>query len=126
VEQALALLAGFARGDLHLVAPEHIRSEVPAAFFAATRRATPRLSVDRARRAIDHFLAIGVQTYGDDDLIRNGALFAERHGISYYDALYLALADRMAARLVTADARLYRRISMHPNVIWIADFSGTA
>ena len=48
----------------------------------------------------------------------HGALAARawelRHSLSFYDALYLALAEKLNCPLITADQRLARAIPTHP------------
>jgi predicted nucleic acid-binding protein len=49
---------------------------------------------------------VPVQVWPDRDLLWDGLAIALRCGCSVYDALYLALADHIDGRLVTADRRL--------------------
>jgi len=39
-----------------------------------------------------------------------------------YDALYLALAQRLGSPFITADYKLYRSVRHLPEVIWIAQY----
>ncbi len=39
----------------------------------------------------------------DDQLIRESSMFAAEHGISVYDAAYVAAARRLGAKLVSTD-----------------------
>jgi len=45
------------------------------------------------------------------------------HGCALYDALYLALSQRLAIPFITADGKLYRMIRHLPYVVWIGDYS---
>lgn len=65
--------------------------------------------------AVDRMVALAfrlpIEIVDDDDLHREALTAARRLGIaSVYDAHYLALAERLGIALVTADARLYRRV----------------
>src|SRR5262245_20825821 len=120
--EALDILERFARGELTLVAPEQIRYEVPSAIAAATLGTGARLPVDLARLAIEKFLALGIETRRGDDLILAAYPLVHQHGIAFYDALYLALAQQLALPLVLADRRLHQRIRDLPEVVWIGDY----
>jgi predicted nucleic acid-binding protein len=42
---------------------------------------------------------------------------------SFYDALYLALAEELGARLITADRELFERLVQAVDyLLWIADY----
>ena len=64
---------------------------------------------------------LGLTTVGTDDLILAPYLLVHQHAVALYDALYLALAFRMQCFFVTADRKLYQRISHLPGVVWITD-----
>ncbi len=97
-EAANAIWAAFRRGDL-VEQEAHER----AAFLAAT----PITSVPLERLATD---AMGI---------------AVRLGVTIYDALYLALAEKRGAMLITDDRRLLSAISgdrqLRKRAIWIGD-----
>jgi predicted nucleic acid-binding protein len=122
-QQALDVLERFARGELTLLAPEQIRYEVPSAITAATLGTSARLPIDLARLAIEMFLALGIETYGRDDLILAAYPLVHQHQIAFYDALYLALAQQLSLPLLLADRRLYQRIRGLPEVVWIGDYA---
>jgi predicted nucleic acid-binding protein len=122
VEQADLLLTRFTTGELVLVAPEQIRYEIPATISVATLGAHPRMSRDDGRVAIASFLALGVHTFGSNDLILAAFSLVHQHAIAFYDGLYLALATILEIPFVTADSRLYQRIAGLPGVIWISDY----
>jgi predicted nucleic acid-binding protein len=92
------------RSEGGMIAPSLLASEVGNAFWKAERRGdiTRNEAVAAIRSVLGPF----------DDLIPDEALHARalelaidlRHPI--YDCFYLALAEREAATLVTADARL--------------------
>ncbi|GAC1448490.1 MAG: type II toxin-antitoxin system VapC family toxin [Ktedonobacterales bacterium] len=125
VDQALALLDQFAAGAVELVAPDQIRYEVPSAVAVATRRATPRLTMEQGREAIDEFLALGLTTLRDDDLIVRAYALVHQYAIAFYDALYLACAQHIGCPLIVADNRFYQRIRTLPHIIWIGDYATT-
>jgi len=123
VASANRVLVDFVAGELGLVAPDIIRHEVASAITVATLGQAPRLSVGAGEAAIADFLATGIETHSDQGLIPDAYALVHRHGCAFYDALYLALADRVGIPFVTADSRLHQRIGHLPNVVWLADYS---
>ncbi|HLZ71048.1 MAG TPA: type II toxin-antitoxin system VapC family toxin [Dehalococcoidia bacterium] len=121
-DQALLLLTQFQAGDLELLAPAHIRFEVPSVLTVATIRTPFRLTPEQAQAAIDAFLALPLATYDDTALLSAAFRLTTRYGLTYYDAVYLALAQREQAPLVTADRRAHARIAQLPEVLWLADW----
>jgi len=124
---ALALLQRFGRGEVYLVAPQHIRAEVPSAIMVATKailrgQQQPRRTVDQGATAIADFLALGLPTVDDDALIVAAYEAAQQHGCAFYDGLYLALAQRMGVRFILADERFHALIRHLPIVVWLADY----
>jgi predicted nucleic acid-binding protein len=122
VAQADLLLSRFTTGELVLVAPEQIRYEIPATISVATLGARPRMTQDDGRVAIETFLALGIPTFGTDDLILSAFSLVHQHRVAFYDALYLALATILEIPFITADNRLYQRIASLAGVIWISDY----
>ena len=127
---AVALLRRYTDGALRFVAPQHIRSEVPSAITVATRMVPrgqhqPRITPAQAALYIDDFLALDLPTVDDDALVRAAAGAAQQYGCAFYDALYLALAQRFGARFILADERFYALIRHLPFVVWLSDYGTT-
>ena len=66
--------------------------------------------------------AMPVQTHSFLPLLEPGYAIACRTGRSLYDCLYVALAELLDGRMVTADRRLYDALAagpFAPRVLWI-------
>ena len=122
-DRAHALLSRFLRGQLRLVAPQHIRAEVPSAITVATRGRTPRLTAEAGAAAIDEFLELPLPTVDDDQLVRAAYAAAQEYGCAFYDGLYLALAQRLNVRFLLADGRFHPLIRHLPFVVWLGDYT---
>jgi predicted nucleic acid-binding protein len=118
-QAAADLLSRFGQGTVILVALDHLHYEVPSAISVATIGANPRLTMEQGPEAIEEFLGLGLTTIGTDRLILAAYPLVHRHGIALYDALYLALAVQLGCSFVTADRKLYQRISHLSAVAWI-------
>ena len=91
-----------------LVAPGHALGEIGEVLARRCQSgAVSRKQVDRASDDLLSHLAL-VPT---DLLFQLAFEIALSAGISFYDALYVALADELALPLVTADAVLARRLA---------------
>lgn len=123
VDAAALLLTRFGERDVDLVAPDQIRYEVPNAIAVATVGRSPRITAEQGTEAIDEFLRLSLPTVADNELIAEAYALVHQYGCAFYDALYLALAERLAISFITADRRLYERVRHLPYVIWIGDYS---
>lgn len=124
-EQADLLLRHFTEKTVTLVAPDHIRYEVPSAITAATLGKSPRISREDGGEAIQEFFDLGLRTVTSNDHIISAYLLGHEYGCSFYDALYLATARSLNLPFITADRKLYRKIAHLPDIIWLGDY-GTA
>lgn len=120
--EALALLTRYVNGEIELVAPDQIRYEVPSTITVATLGRSPRLTRSVAEAAIAQFLALGLTTVNTDALIQAAFPLVHHHTIAFYDALYLALSHALTIPFITADRKLYQRLTAQPQVIWIGDY----
>ncbi|MFW3171355.1 type II toxin-antitoxin system VapC family toxin [Geodermatophilus sp. CPCC 206100] len=107
-----ALLVGGAEGD---AAREALRSEEPHAphlldveATSAIRRwvLTGRLTVEEARSSIRDLGELAITRHGHGPLLDR--VLELRDAVSAYDGTYVALAELLAAHLVTGDRRLSR------------------
>jgi predicted nucleic acid-binding protein len=112
---------GFARlGDDDLRAPQLMWSEAEAALHEAAWRG--ELASDAARAALDRLLASPIAPERPAGLAERAWAVADDFGwAKTYDAEYVALADLLRCRLVTADARLLRATSRLGYVVALTD-----
>jgi predicted nucleic acid-binding protein len=88
------------------------------------RRVRGEIREDEAVGAIDAFSDLAIKLHSAIGLAQNALAIgiAVRH--SFYDCLYLALAEREATKLVTADRRLRNKLAgtaYAPLLLWIED-----
>ena len=103
--QARALLSAAAVGSIGLLAPEFLMVE--AANVLNTRSRPGRdFTIAEARSAFADLNRLLSQLVPDRLLLDPAREIAFSYGVSVYDALYVALAAREGAELVTADRRL--------------------
>lgn len=86
--------------------------EVVAALRALERRQA--LDPARAHEALADFLDLPLVRHGHAGLLDRA--FALRNNFSAYDAMYVALAEGLAAALLTADRRLEAAVARHTDV----------
>jgi predicted nucleic acid-binding protein len=87
-----------------VLVPGLFRTEVANALWKYVRAG--QLSADDALRRLDEALALGDAEVPDADLLTEALASACRTGHPVYDQLYVILARRHAARLLTRDRRL--------------------
>lgn len=102
--------------DPEWAAPEHWKVEV----FSVMRGLAlgGKITNEMATRAVDRISRLGVDTVPIDDLLTR--MWQVRANISAYDAPYVALAERRALTLVTADGKLARAASAYCRVELVA------
>jgi predicted nucleic acid-binding protein len=119
---AQELLLRYRSGAVGLVAPAHVHYEVFNALMVASRLRRPRRTAQSAIDATDEFLRLAIPTVNDDALLRAARAVAFHWGCAFYDGLYVALAERLSLRLITADRKLHTLLATHPLVLWITDY----
>ena len=87
------------------VVPQLWHLEIRNSLLTAERRG--RISLDEIDERLDALSGLPIQIDEDPDL-RSAFDLARRHGLSFYDALYLELAKRQRAELATLDRALGR------------------
>jgi len=122
-DKARLILRRFSQGEIRLLAPSHIRVEVPSAISAATLGRTARITPQQGQAAIEEFLSIELQTVESAELVLPAYSLVHQHRVSLYDALYLALAEQLGVPLVIADRSFYQRVRTLPTVLWLGDYS---
>jgi predicted nucleic acid-binding protein len=85
-------------------APESLHAEAANALVLYVRAG--RLTPAQAARGLTFVFSSGISFEPLRELVLPALEYSLRHGLSAYDACYLALAEQADARLVTADRRL--------------------
>ncbi|HET7120633.1 MAG TPA: type II toxin-antitoxin system VapC family toxin [Solirubrobacterales bacterium] len=103
-EHEAAARERLAGGQEPLWAPELLDAEVGQALRRAVRRGD--LKPGQATHALEELREIPVHRITHELLV--GYAWALRDRVSFYDALYVALAEMLGEPLITVDARLGR------------------
>ena len=101
--RADAALARLAEDDAFV--PQLWHLEIRNVLLVAERRG--RISAEHATEFLNALAALPIQTDTTPDLAVAFNL-ARAHGLSFYDALYLEVAQRRAGTLATLDSKLAR------------------
>jgi predicted nucleic acid-binding protein len=118
--KAQELVGDYTADLIDLTAPRFARYEIISACHVAARRG--RISLSRAAEIAE---AINELIRYTDDLASPWEIISlsDQIGISTYDALYLALAMKLDAPLITADRRLFEKANAQKaNILWIGDY----
>ena len=109
------LFLRFEQGQVELLAPRIVIYEVPA----AVKSGAARVRADNAmvRNALISFEGIGLIVIDDSGAIREAMDLALSYSCSYYDALYLLLAEDLSCHFITADEKLYRNMKKRVSYI---------
>ncbi|HEX5416806.1 MAG TPA: type II toxin-antitoxin system VapC family toxin [Chloroflexota bacterium] len=123
VEQSLAVGVDFSAQRTSLLAPDNFVYEVASSIrHAAVARI---LTVDQAEAGIAEFLKWEILTIEATELILPACRLSFRFGCSFYDSLYLAVADFTGHPFIHADAKLHRTLGgRFPLELWIEDHQG--
>lgn len=104
-QEHAGLASSVAASDEPLVAPRLLRLEIASPLLRAVRRG--ELAAGAARRVLETLPSTVTFAGEPVDEVRAFEI-ALAHGGSAVDALYMALAERLGARLVTNDRRMHQ------------------
>jgi predicted nucleic acid-binding protein len=104
VAESLYLRDLYERGELVLSAPANLRYEVCGAVHNAI--ATRQLNPVQVRGRLQAFLDLPFVLVESANLILDAHRLSLQYSSSFYDSLYLALAEQLQVPLVHADRRL--------------------
>lgn len=103
-EVALRLLSRLDAGELSFRAPESIVAESGHALRKAVVRG--QITADRSHAIIDDSVALPIETVPMRPLAATAMRLTTSYMSTFYDALYIALAERDDLKVLTADAPL--------------------
>ena len=121
-EDARKVLDGYQVGNLNLLAPDLINSEIGNIIWKKHR--LQGLSASDAQEIIDAFQTINFTFTPTAVLLDEAYRLAVTHQRTVYDMMYVALSIREQCRFVTADDRLVNAIAAtYSNVIGVANWT---
>jgi len=83
-----------------------------------------QISPQAARRILIDFRSYRVGIFPSEPLVVAALEIAQRIGRTVYDSLYLALAERLRCRVVTADEKLFNAVqgdAISSHMLWVED-----
>ena len=92
------------RGEDILLAPDLILAE--AAQVLNKKRLAHLLTDEEVEMLVSHILSLPLRITPHSEIIRSACQIASREKLTVYDALFLALAEKHGAKLITADTAL--------------------
>ncbi|MGH7565019.1 MAG: type II toxin-antitoxin system VapC family toxin [Gemmatimonadota bacterium] len=102
--------------DVDLHAPALCDVEVASVFRRALR--TGRMDEARAGLALEAYLDLPLSRHGHAGLLSR--VLALRENFTVYDAVYVALAERLGAEFLSADAGLVRAARRHTDLLVVS------
>lgn len=77
-----------------------------------------------ARQDLANLKAMGLRSISTAELVDEALEIALAHEVTAYDACYVALAQRLALPLITADEALVRKMATTPYAVrWLGDLA---
>jgi len=70
------------------------------------------LSQAEALSILKDFRRLNLEVVSSLELVEEAQAFAYRYNISIYDAVFLALSESRSCEFITADEKLYRKVSL--------------
>jgi predicted nucleic acid-binding protein len=116
-EEAIALLEGYEKGELHFVVPDIFWAELANILWKAVRRG--RCTQETAETALGAIRERSLPTVSSIQLVDSALAIACAFDRSVYDCLYVALAVQTKGQFITADQRLATSLAAHLPVKWL-------
>ena len=117
VPQARELLLQIVEGEIQVIVPDLFWVELGNVLWNAVRRGRcTRLTAESGMREVQQQ---GLITSSSQGLLEAAFDIAVRFNCTVYDSMYIALASRRGAQLVTADEKLANAVAAHFPVKWL-------
>jgi len=121
-EQASRVLDQHRAGTLTFAAPEIILAEF--GHTVKKRIASRELSREAGQQIWDDFLLLPIETVPTRDIAATAFPLAVAHNATFYDALYIALAERENVHVLTADEGMAAAFAPLKRALLLRDFPG--
>lgn len=108
-DKATEIISAHTRGYLSFSSPTIIVYELGNVFWKH-----PQITSEKAYAFIKNFLNLQinlVDIYSDTELLKNVCDTSKSRDVTFYDASYIALAERNRTKLVTADEKMHNKAS---------------
>ena len=115
--EAISLLRQYEQGRLDFVVPSLFWAEIGNIFWKAAR--LRRWSQETALAATEEMLERRFPTLADSQLLADALSIALATQQTVYDSLYISLAVRFDAEMITADERLANSVAARLPVRWL-------
>jgi len=106
-DKAMEIIEAHVRGYLLLSAPTLLLYELGNVFWKH-----PQIAAEKAYTFIKRFVDLQlnfVNIYSDNDLLRNVCHISKSRDVTFYDATYVAIAERDETKLITADEEILNK-----------------
>lgn len=121
VDKALLLRQAYLEGALKVIIPDLLIYE-----FGNFLRYRSGLKSDDMLASIRALWSLGMEIHPIDSAMSESMVdLASRHGITAYDAVFVALSQSLSAPLVTADRMLQEKLGDDHAVMLLAQVEGT-
>jgi predicted nucleic acid-binding protein len=117
VSEAGKLLASYRTGAEQFLVPDLFWLEVANALWKAVWK--QKIDSETAARSFRAVSDLKIPTISSVDLVPQALQLAVTHRRTVYDSVYVALALRVKANLITADERLANALAAHLPVKWL-------
>ena len=117
VAQARRLLEAYSRAEIGLIVPDLFWPELGNVLWKAVR--TGRVSSGDAYSGLEFLQRLNIPAYSSSDFLPETLHLALAYDRSFYDSLYVTLAQHSSIELVTADERLANALAAHLPVKWL-------
>jgi predicted nucleic acid-binding protein len=120
VPQAEEILASYRTGRELFLVPDLFWLEIGNALWKAVLK--QKINPEMAGRNFRTICDLKIPTIPSFDLVPHALRLAVTHRRTVYDSVYVALALRAKANLITADERLANALAAHLPVKWLGAF----
>lgn len=115
--EALRLYGRYLHKEVEFIIPDIFWAEIGSAFWKAVRLG--RFQKSSADEAIIALMKCSLPTLPTVALLESAFQIATTYQRSVYDCLYVALAEKSLAELITADERLANALAAYFPVRWL-------
>jgi predicted nucleic acid-binding protein len=116
-KRALELLDGYASKEIQILVPDLFWAEIGNVLWKAAR--TQRITIEDAKTGLLKIRNCNFPTVPSFSLLNRALDIATTFGRSFYDCLYVALAESSETELITADEKLVNALALQCPVKWL-------